>query len=102
MTTYSSYIERIKVKQEENYADICESVYVVLVRTDEDANFSVGKDIELLSPDYDNFIPFNELTQAQVIEWVENTQEYINMKNIVDNAYASYFEEKNSIKVLVE
>ena len=101
MTSYTSYIDRIKVKQEENYSDICESVYVVFTRTDDDINFSIGKDIPLSLPNYDDFIPFIDLTQAQVIGWIESTQEYMNMKDSVDMSYTNYFEEKNKIKVLV-
>jgi len=101
MTTYSSYIDRIKVKQEENYSDVCESAYVVFTRTDDDTNFSIGKDIALSVPNFDNFIQFNDLTQAQVIQWIESTQEYLDMKESVDTSYTNYFEEKNKIKTLV-
>ena len=100
MTTYSSYIERIKVRQEENYSDICESVYIVFIRSDNDMNFSIGKDIELSPPDYNNFIQFSNLTQQQVLQWVETTPEYAEMKEFVDNSYTKYMEKRNAIKTL--
>lgn len=62
-------------------SDIVVAVRWVVTGTDEDGNsavFNGSTPFELSTVDPDNFTPYNELTEEQVLGWVENYVKVVN------------------------
>ena len=70
--TYILNITKIRCKTDvENLDNVAHRVYYEYVVTDENGeSASITDAINLSDPDPDNFIAFEDLTEAQVVEWM--------------------------------
>lgn len=69
--SYSVKINGIRVVNSGSLSDVVRDVDYTLTGVDGAASFALPNTIRLETPEADSFIPFESLTEAQVVEWVE-------------------------------
>lgn len=86
--TYKLNIVKLDVKVLDN--GLSDVVYVVhwkytATTQDEEFTSTMSGVANIPSPDPENFIPFENLTQSQVEDWVESAVDLEKFKNTLDN-----------------
>jgi len=69
--SYSVKINGVRVVNSGSLSDVVRDVDYTLTGADGDASFSLPNTIRLAEPDSGAFVPFDSLTESQVVEWVE-------------------------------
>jgi hypothetical protein len=72
--TYTWKITGLKVKNEESLTNVVYQTYWKKIGTDEDGNvgdFSGSTPFPASTVNPDNFTPFDELTEEQVLSWIQ-------------------------------
>ena len=86
--TYNLNIVKLDVKISDNgLSDVVYVVHWKYTATSEDELFTstVSGVANVASPDPENFIPFEDLTQSQVESWVESAVDLEKFRDILDN-----------------
>ena len=73
MTIFTYKVDSIRTGTVGKMTDVVKYVEWTLTGTLETQSFSLPQKIELSDPESLSFIPFAELTEEDVIEWIENT-----------------------------
>ena len=81
MILYTTNITSVKTYNTDTMQNIIKEVNWVLEGTEGDISFNNAGTSKLLSPA--DFIPFSEVTEQQLIEWVEQSPEYLSAKEHV-------------------
>ena len=68
---YSSKINSVRVKAEGDLADVVKEVDISYTGTDGDCSFTLPCTIKLPSPEAETFTAFADLTEEQIVSWVE-------------------------------
>ena len=71
--SYSVKINGIRVVNSGSLNDVVRDVDYTLTGVDGEASFALPNTIRLGEPDSSEFVPFESLTEAQVVQWVEAT-----------------------------
>jgi len=69
--SYSVKINGVSVVNSGSLSDVVRDVNYTLTGADGDASFELPNTIQLSDPDSSAFVPFDSLTEAAVVEWVE-------------------------------
>jgi len=80
MIVYSIKIDGVKTKTVGSLANVVKQVNYTVTGTDGDATFSLPNKVTLDDPDPQGFVNFGNLTEAQVVAWVEARPELIPVK----------------------
>lgn len=86
--TYNLNIVKLDVKVSDNgLSDVVYVVHWKYTATSEDELFTSTTSgiANIASPDPENFIPFEDLTQSQVEGWVESAVDLEKFRDILDN-----------------
>ena len=77
--TFEIKINAIRTATVGSYTDVVKQVDWVMIGEEEAQKFELPQTTTLADP-VDNFIPLSNLTEAEVIQWINDNE--INMKNI--------------------
>lgn len=69
--SYNITITGARVGTDADMVDVVKELDVTVVGSDGAAQFALPATVQLGAPDPDNFTDFADLTEAQLIEWVE-------------------------------
>lgn len=70
--TYSTRITGLRVRNEGDLSNVVRVVDFIVSGVDGDIRYEISSNTELRDPvDPDTFIPMEDLTEAQVVEWLE-------------------------------
>jgi hypothetical protein len=72
MTTFTTTINRVKTANVNNLEDVVRQVDFTVEGALEGKTFSIGSTMKLDDPDPQTFISFNNLTETQVIAWLDS------------------------------
>lgn len=72
---YNIEITRTRVKNEGDLSDVIREVDFILTGTDRGCSFQLPVTLKFDAPDSDNFIPFEDLSKAEVENWIWSKDE---------------------------
>lgn len=74
---YTVEITRTRVKNEGTLADVVREVDFTLTGTDRGCSFQLPVTLKFDAPDSENFIPFEDLSKAEVENWIWSKEDDI-------------------------
>ena len=78
--SYSYRVNAARVVSEGGLTDVVKEVEVTVTGVDGSAKFELPTTVKLVDADANNFTPFGNLTEAQMISWVEAIPEIDSLK----------------------
>lgn len=93
---YSYKVNAARVGSQDSLTDVIKQVNFTVTGEDDGAKFSLPTSCELADADPNNFTAFDQLTEAQIIGWVEN----LTTTNAIKDHVAMVVEKEKSKLVL--
>jgi hypothetical protein len=89
---YTIDIQRALVTSQENLTDVVREVEVNVTGKDGNCMFSLPSTVKFLQADPEHFTPFDNLTQEQLLAWIEESGSLVSVKNHIAYVVAQLVE----------
>jgi hypothetical protein len=89
---YTIDIQRALVTSQEDLTDVVREVEVNVTGKDGNCMFSLPATVKFLQADPEHFIPFENLTQEQLLAWIEESGSLVSVKHHIAYVVAQQVE----------
>lgn len=91
-------LDNIRTYDIDGLQNIVKEADWLLTATEGDFIYNVASTSKFSDPKPEQFTAFNDLTEAQLKSWVENTQEFVDAKQHAEQVVAKHFSEPELVE----